>query len=159
MKQKKNASSAGAGRRIVNEMRLRLPASSVNEGVARGTVGAFLAQLDPTVEELADLKCVVSEAVTNCVVHAYGGRGGAIYITVRARADREVELSVRDCGCGIADVAEAMRPMFTTDKSGERSGMGFAVMQAFADRVRVRSEVGKGTKVTVTKRLSSAGER
>ena len=118
MKQKKNASSAGAGRRIVNEMRLRLPASSVNEGVARGTVGAFLAQLDPTVEELADLKCVVSEAVTNCVVHAYGGRGGAIYITVRARADREVELSVRDCGCGIADVAEAMRPMFTTDKSG-----------------------------------------
>ena len=121
MKQKKNASSAGAGRRIINEMRLRLPASSVNEGVARGTVGAFLAQLDPTVEELADLKCVVSEAVTNCVVHAYGGRGGAIYITIRARADREVELSVRDCGCGIADVAEAMRPMFTTDKSGERS--------------------------------------
>ncbi len=158
MKNSNKTASAGEGRRVVNEMRLRLPALSQNEGVARGTVGAFLAQLDPTVEELADLKCVVSEAVTNCVVHAYGGRGGAIYITVRARANREVELSVRDRGCGIANVREAMQPMFTTDKSGERSGMGFAVMQAFSDRVRVLSAVGKGTKVTVIKRLSPAGE-
>ena len=145
--------------KYVNYIKIEFPSKSCNEAFARSAAGVFAAQLDPTLEELGDVKTAVSEAVTNCVVHAYGGRGGAIYITVRARADREVELSVRDCGCGIADVAEAMQPMFTTDKSGERSGMGFAVMQAFADRVRVRSEVGKGTKVTVTKRLSAAGER
>ncbi len=137
-----------------NEAVLRLPSLSVNEGVARGLVGTVLSLLDPTVEELADVRCAVSEAVTNCIVHAYRGCVGDIYISVKLCEEKLVQIEVRDRGCGIADVEEARRPLFTTDPSGERSGMGFSVMEAFMDEVRVFSRVGRGTRVVMRKRLS-----
>lgn len=141
-------------RTLQNEMRMKISARSENEGVCRAMVAAFVASLDPNIEELADIKCAVSEAVTNCIVHAYGGRGGAIYISVGIYGDRVVRVEVRDRGCGIPDVAAAMRPTFTTDESGERSGMGFSVMGSFMSRLRVFSAVGRGTRVVMWKRLS-----
>ncbi len=147
-----------AKRTVVNEMKIRMPAISENEGTARSVIGAFAARLDPTVEELADLRCAVSEAVTNAVVHGYGNCGGVLYISVRAYSDRSVCVEIKDKGRGIEDVKTAMLPLYTTDKSGERSGMGFAVMQSFTDHVRVRSVPGKGTAVTLIKRLSRTEE-
>ena len=137
----------------INEMKLTLPALSANEGTARAIVGAFCAQLDPTVEELADLKCAVSEAVTNCIVHAYRDTVGIIYITVRLYDDRSVRIEIRDRGCGIADVRQARQPLYTTDAAGERSGMGFTMMESFCDKVRVSSTWGKGSTVVLYKRL------
>jgi stage II sporulation protein AB (anti-sigma F factor) len=137
-----------------NEMRLELPAISVNEGACRAVVAAFCAQADPNIEELADIKCAVSEAVTNCIVHAYGGRGGRIYITVGLYEGRRIRIRIRDSGCGIADIRTAMQPLYTTDKTGERSGMGFSVMESFMTSLRVISTVGKGTSVTMWKHLS-----
>ena len=137
-----------------NEMRLELPAISVNEGACRAVVAAFCAQADPNIEELADIKCAVSEAVTNCIVHAYGGRGGKIYITVGLYEGRRIRIRIRDSGCGIADIRTAMQPLYTTDKTGERSGMGFSVMESFMTSLRVISTVGKGTSVTMWKHLS-----
>ena len=136
-----------------NEIKLQVPAMSVNEGVCRAMVAAFCAQLDPNIEELADIKCSVSEAVTNCIVHAYGGRGGIIYITVGLYEGRWIRIEVRDRGCGIADVKTAMQPLYTTDRSGERSGMGFSVMESFMSRLSVSSTVGRGTRVVMWKRL------
>ena len=138
----------------INEMKLTLPALSVNEGVARAVVGAFCAQLNPTVEEVADLKCAVSEAVTNAIVHAYLGEGGPVYISVSLYDDRSIVIAVRDCGRGIPDVALARQPLYTTNTDGERSGMGFSVMEAFTDRLTVKSRVGVGTRVSMKKRLS-----
>ena len=138
----------------INEMKLTLPALSANEGAARAIVGAFCAQLDPTVEELSDLKCAVSEAVTNAIVHAYHGMGGLIYISVALFEDRSITVVIRDRGCGIADVAQARQPLFTTGADGERSGMGFSVMETFTDCLTVRSRIGVGTRVTMTKCLS-----
>ena len=138
---------------LVNEMKLRLPSLSVNESMARAAVAAFCAQTDPDATEIADIKCAVSEAVTNCIVHAYRNTVGVIYITVRLYEDRTVEIAIRDCGCGIEDVQEARRPLYTTDAEGERSGMGFTVMESFCDKVRVLSRCGKGTTVTLYKRL------
>ena len=138
----------------INELKLTLPALSANEGAARAIVGAFCAQLDPTVEELADLKCAVSEAVTNCIVHAYGGAGGPIYISVALFEHRSITVVIRDRGCGIADVVQARQPLFTTGADGERSGMGFSVMETFTDRLTVRSRIGVGTRVTMKKCLS-----
>ncbi len=138
----------------VNEMKVTLPALSVNEAVARALVGAFCAQLNPTLEEIADLKCAVSEAVTNGIVHGYRGEGGPLYISVALFDDRSVSVTVRDRGCGIPDVALARQPLFTTNTDGERSGMGFSVMETFTDRLSVRSRVGAGTTVTMRKRLS-----
>ena len=137
----------------INEMKFSIPALSVNEGVARAIVGAFCAQLNPTVEEIADLKCAVSEAVTNSIVHAYRGEGGMIYISVCLYEDRSISVVIRDRGCGIPDVKQAREPLFTTDAENERSGMGFTVMENFCDDLRVRSRVGKGTTVTLLKRL------
>ena len=137
-----------------NEMRLELPAISVNEGACRAVVAAFCAQADPNIEELADIKCAVSEAVTNCIVHAYGGRGGRIYITVGLYEGRRIRIRIRDSGCGIADIRTAMQPLYTTDKTGERSGMGFSVMESFMTSLRVISTVGKGPSVTMWKHLS-----
>ena len=152
-------------KRIINEMKLRLPALSVNESVSRSVISSFSAELNPTVEELADVRCAVSEAVTNAVVHGYkngavreGKREGRVYISVRLFKDRSIEIEVRDRGVGIADVKRAREPLYTTDETGERSGMGFAVMEAFTDSVRVSSHVGKGTRVTLFKRLSSQKE-
>ncbi len=139
--------------RKINEMKITLPALSVNESVARALVGAFCAQLNPTLEEIADLKCAVSEAVTNSIVHGYGGKGGPLYISVALFDDRSIKVSVRDRGCGIPDVSLARQPLFTTNTDGERSGMGFSVMETFTDRLLVHSRVGVGTGVTMKKRL------
>ena len=138
----------------INEMKITLPALSVNEGVARALVGAFCAQLNPTLEEIADLKCAVSEAVTNSIVHGYRGGGGPLYISVALFDDRSITVVIRDRGCGIPDVELARQPLYTTNTDGERSGMGFSVMETFTDRLTVRSRVGTGTGVTMKKRLS-----
>ena len=140
--------------RIQNKMKLQLPAISVNEGICRAIVGAFMTQADPTIEELADVKCAVSEAFTNCTVHAYRETGGIVYISATLYEDRKLSITIRDEGCGIADVKKAREPLFTTDESGDRSGMGFAVMESFTDRLTVTSKVGKGTKVRMIKYLT-----
>lgn len=144
-------------KRIINDMKLRLPALSVNEAVARSVISAFCAELDPTVEELGDLRCAVSEAVTNCIVHAYRGRAGEdcyIYISVRLYDTREVSVEISDNGCGIDDIDLARTPSFTTGESGERCGMGFLVMESFTDSLTVRSRPGKGTTVLMRKILT-----
>ncbi len=147
---------------VLNRMQVKLPALSVNEGMARATVAAFVAQLDPGVTELADIKCAVSEAVTNCIVHGYrdraeGAAPGTIVITVSILEGRAVKIEIKDKGCGIPDVAEARRPLFTTDAAGERSGMGFTVMESFTDHLRVTSKPGAGTTVTLLRKLSERG--
>ena len=136
-----------------NRMRLCLPAVSVNEGIARAAVAAFCAQCDPDATELADIKCAVSEAVTNCIVHAYRGEVGEIRIGVKLCEGRFVQIEIKDRGCGIPDIKKAREPLYTTDAENERSGMGFTVMENFCDDLRVRSRVGKGTTVTLLKRL------
>lgn len=137
--------------KVINKMQLKLPALSANEGMARAAVSAFCAQLDPTAVELADIKCAVSEAVTNCIVHAYKGRDGIIYINVSLLEGRVAKIEIKDRGCGIDDVKEARQPLFTTDAASERSGMGFTVMESFTDCLRVSSRVGKGTNITMFK--------
>ena len=134
-----------------NEMRLELPAISVNEGACRAVVAAFCAQADPNIEELADIKCAVSEAVTNCIVHAYPDTCGKIHILCRIYTGGLLEITVRDRGIGITDVGQAREPLFTTDAEGERSGMGFTVMESFTDCIKVTSRVGKGTSVVMYK--------
>lgn len=138
---------------VENEMEWRLPSLSVNEGIARAGVALFCAQLNPTALELADIKCAVSEAVTNCIVHGYRRQSGTVYISGRIAENGRVTVKIRDKGCGIADVAQAMQPLFTTAPEEERAGLGFAVMQSFCDKVRVRSAVGKGTTVTLEKQI------
>ena len=136
---------------IINEFRMILDSRSVNESFSRATVAAFTAQLDPTVEEINDIKTAVSEAVTNCIVHAYKDTIGKIYITVSTDG-QVVKIKIKDCGCGINDVDKAMEPLFTTGGE-ERAGLGFAVMESFMDRLKVRSVVGKGTTVIMQKKL------
>mgnify|MGYP005813173339 FL=1 len=139
-------------------MTLTIPSRSANEAFARMAVAAFVAQLDPTVEELCDIKTAVSEAVTNCIVHAYRDTIGRIYIQGRIDG-RRITVRIRDKGCGIPDVEKAMEPLFTTGTGAEeRAGLGFAVMQAMMDRVKVTSAVGKGTTVLLQKRLSDRGD-
>ena len=137
-----------------NEVRISLPSLSVNEGFARAVVAAFCAQLNPTTTEIADIKCAVSEAVTNCIVHAYRDTVGEIRITARLTGDDTVEVEIKDYGCGIPDVKSARQPLYTTDAAGERSGMGFTVMESFTDSMRVRSRVGRGTTVVLSKSLN-----
>lgn len=139
--------------RVENELHLKMPSLSANEGFARAAVAAFCAQLNPTAVELADLKCAVSEAVTNCIVHAYKDGAGEICLNVKLCEGRMVQVEIRDRGCGIADVKKAREPLFTTDAAGERSGMGFTVMESFCDSVRVHSRLGRGTTVVLFKRL------
>ncbi len=150
----RNSQFAGA---VQNKMQVKLPALSVNEGMARATVAAFVAQLDPGVTELADIKCAVSEAVTNSIVHGYREETGYITITVSLLEGRVVKIEVKDKGCGIPDVRAARQPLFTTDAAGERSGMGFTVMESFTDCLRVTSKPGVGTTVTMFRRLSERG--
>lgn len=143
-------------KRIINEMKLRLPAIGVNEAVARACISAFVAELNPTVEEVGDIRLAVSEAVTNCIVHAYPEpyerEKANIYISVRLYDNREVTVEISDNGCGIADVGRAREPMFTTGDS-ERCGMGFLVMESFTDSLNVKSSKGKGTTVLMKKVL------
>ena len=138
---------------VVNEMQMKLPSLSVNEGMARAAVAAFCAQMDPRPVEIADIKCAVSEAVTNCIVHGYKNTVGIIYITVKLCENGIVRIEIRDKGCGIDDVKQARMPLYTTDAENERSGMGFTVLESFCDKVRVYSKCGKGTTVTLFKRL------
>lgn len=135
-----------------DEIKLVIPSRSQNESFARVAVGAFVARFDPTLEELNDIKTAVSEAVTNCIVHAYRDTIGKIYITVSAEGET-VKIKIRDNGCGIADIEKAKEPLFTTGGE-ERAGLGFAVMESFTDKLKVRSTVGKGTTVTMQKKLN-----
>ena len=140
---------------VKNTMKLALPSLSVNESMARAAVAAFCAQLDPATTDLADLKCAVSEAVTNAIVHAYRDTVGIIYITVKLINDGTVRIDIRDRGCGIADIKKAREPLFTTDAESERSGLGFTVMESFCDKIRVRSTPQKGTTVTLIKKIGA----
>ena len=143
---------------VMNEMKLSFLSRSANESFARVAVASFFAQLDPTVDEMADIKTAVSEAVTNCIVHGYAERLGIIYIHARILGDNMISVKVKDKGCGIPDIKQAMEPMFTTCKTGERAGLGFAVMQSFMDTVRVYSTPGKGTTVVLKKKMASRGK-
>ena len=135
-----------------NHIKLYLPSLSVNEGLARQAVASFVAQLNPTIEEISDIKCAVSEAVTNSIVHGYKFKEGIIYICVKYFSDRTVVIEIKDNGCGIEDVKMAMTPLYTTDTSGERSGMGLPIIRAFCDSVRVVSRPGF-TRITMKKKL------
>lgn len=138
-----------------NTCRISFPSLSANEGYARACAAAFCAQLDPTATELSDVKCAVSEAVTNAIVHGYRDTLGEITMTLRCLPDRTIRIEIRDRGCGIADVAAARVPLYTTDPAGERSGMGFTVMESFMDSLRILSSPGKGTKITMTKKFAA----
>lgn len=137
-----------------NFIKLEFPAKSANEAFARATVGAFAVQLDLTASELADIKTAVSEAVTNSIVHGYINGMGIIYITCRI-INNEFEIIVEDKGVGIENIGQAMQPLFTTDTDGERSGMGFTVMQTFMDDLEVISKLGEGTTVKMRKTINS----
>ena len=139
----------------INQMKLEFLSVPENEGFARVAVSAFAVQLDPTLDVLADIKTAVSEAVTNAIVHGYGEMLGVVEITAALRTDDVLEIAVADKGKGIADVAQAMQPFFTTQPEKERSGMGFSVMQTFMDKVDVASVPGEGTTVRMEKRLRS----
>ena len=136
--------------KIINEMKIVFDSKSINESFARSAVAGFVIQLDPTVGELNDIRTAVSEAVTNCVVHAYKETIGIITVKVQITDTHTVIIQVQDKGSGIADIRQAMQPLFTTGGS-ERAGLGFAVMQSFTDKIKVRSKMGKGTVVTMEK--------
>ena len=135
-----------------NEFKLTVESKSINEGFVRVVASSFIAQLDPTLDELTDFKTAVSEAVTNCIVHAYKETCGKIYINGVIFDDNTVRLTVRDRGCGIADISKATQPLYTTGGS-DRAGLGFTVMESFCDNIKVRSSLGKGTSVTLTKKI------
>ena len=137
----------------INNFYLRIPSRSANESFARVAVSAFVSQLDPTLEELSDIKTAVSEAVTNSIVHAYKTKIGYVYITAEIYENRSIKIRIRDSGCGIDDVQKALEPLFTT-VGGERSGLGFSVMQSFMDYLKVTSKPEKGTTVIMKKTLS-----
>ncbi len=143
--------------KVVNEIKFVMPSLSVNEAAARAAVSSFVIQADPTVEELADIRTAVSEAVTNCIVHGYRGTQGKIELTVKLMENREIYIKIKDNGCGIPDVKQAMEPLFTTAPEEERSGLGFSVMESFMDKLTVKSRKDKGTSVIMRKRLSVHG--
>lgn len=139
----------------INELKFQIPSYSSNEASSRAIVSAFCAALNPTVEELSDIKCAVSEAVTNSTVHGYRDMIGTITIDVKLYSDRSLKIDIKDKGCGIENIEQALQPLYTTDPEGERSGMGFTVMENFMDSMSVKSTVGRGTKVTMRKKLSA----
>ena len=145
--------------RYTNQAVLVFPSKSANEGFARSAAAAFAAQLDPTLDELGDVKTAVSEAVTNAIVHAYPDTLGKVQLKLRLYPEGELEVIVRDWGVGIPDVNKARTPLYTTGDE-ERSGMGFTIMESFMDTVRVRSVPGKGTTVSMRKKFAArAGVR
>ena len=141
----------------MNEMSVSFLSCSANEGFARAAVAAFVSQLDPTIDELSDIKTAVSEAVTNAIVHGYSGGCGMVEMKCRALG-RTIEITITDYGCGIDDVALAMQPLYSGSDDEERSGMGFTVMQSFMDSLSVESEPGVGTTVTMTKRTGEESD-
>ena len=138
--------------KIKNEMKLEFLSKSINEGFARITVAAFVSQLDPTIEEVADIKTSVSEAVTNSIIHAYPNSDGIIKIRA-VLIENEIEIEVSDCGVGIENIEEARKPLFTSKGNLERSGMGFTIIENFMDELNIESIVGLGTKVTMKKKI------
>lgn len=138
---------------VKNSFSMTFMSRSSNEGFARAVVSAFATQLDPTLEEISDIKTAVSEAVTNSIVHAYNNGIGKIYITAEILEPNSIKIKIRDKGCGIENIEKAMEPLYTT-VGGERAGLGFAVMQSFMDDLKVRSTVCKGTTIIMTKKIS-----
>lgn len=136
--------------KVINKTEITFPSNSINEGFARAAVSLFLSQLDPTVPDLTDMKTAVSEAVTNAIVHGYRDKIGTVYITAKIFENGKAMVKIRDRGCGIPDIKQAMEPLFTTG-GDERAGLGFAVMQSFCDQIRVTSAPERGTSVTLTK--------
>lgn len=141
--------------KMENKMRVSFPSRSVNEALARTVAAAFVVALDPTVDELCDIKTAVSEAVTNCIVHGYRDGIGQVYITAALYPGGRVVFKIRDQGCGIPDIKKAMEPLFTTCTTGERAGLGFAVMEELMDKVKVTSVPGKGTTVVMERKIKS----
>ncbi len=139
--------------KILNECKCTFPANSANESLARAMLSAFLIPADPTAQELADLRTVISEAVTNAIVHGYRGTSGDVSVCLRLLPERVIYIRVSDKGCGIADVAKAMEPLYTSAPEEERAGLGFAIMQTFTDSLNVRSFQGHGTTLTMRRRL------
>ena len=144
--------------KIENHVTLEFPSRSANEGFARTAAACFAAQLDPTLEEVNDVKTAVSEAVTNAIVHAYPDCLGKVVVKLRIKEERTLEIVVRDWGVGIADVDQARTPLFTTG-SEDRSGMGFTIMESFMDTLKVRSAPGRGTSVTMARKISRRAGR
>lgn len=138
---------------VKNELKLSFPSKSCNESIARMCVAAFVASADPTVSELAEIKTAVSEAVTNSIVHGYRGTSGNVNIYARILDGGLLTIKISDKGCGIPDIEKALEPLYTSAPEEERSGLGFAVMESFSDKLRVKSTVGKGTSVTLQRRL------
>ncbi len=139
---------------IKNKFSMTVSARSSNESFVRACVAAFAAQLDPTLEEINDIKTAVSEAVTNCIVHAYSEQLiGKIYISAELNDENEIKIKIRDKGCGIENIEQAMEPLYSS-VGGERAGLGFAVMQSFMDKIRVTSVMNKGTTVVLVKKIS-----
>lgn len=141
--------------RPINEMKLMFPSYSENERLARIAISGFLSALDPSIDELSDIKTAVSEGVTNAIVHGYRGTTGTVTVYAKLMKERRLYIKITDKGCGIEDVKKAMEPLFTTAPQDDRAGLGFAIMQTFMENVRVRSKVGKGTTVIMERRLSS----
>ena len=140
---------------IVNQTKITFPSLSQNEAYSRSVAASFVSQLNPTYDELSDIKCAVSEAVTNAIVHGYRDKVGEITLVMKITDAREFIAEVRDKGCGIEDIELARRPMFTTDRENERSGMGFTIIENFMDSMKVTSSPGKGTKLLISKKLSA----
>ena len=141
--------------KIINEMKMSFPSYSENERFARIAVAGFLSQLDPLVDELADIKTAVSEGVTNAIVHGYRDCVGIIYLNVRILPNRKIYIKIRDKGCGIEDIEQAMQPMFTTSPEEERAGLGFSVMESFMDKIKVQSKPDKGTVLILEKTIKT----
>ncbi len=133
-------------------IKFEFPSRSVNESFARAAAASFAARLDPTLDELADIKTAVSEAVTNCIVHAYPNEVGVIWMRIGVRDENVLEIMIKDKGVGIPDIQKAREPLFTTG-GDDRSGMGFTIMESFMDKVRVRSKEGKGTTIVLSRRI------
>ncbi len=144
---------------ITNYMKMTMAPYSRNEALARMCAAAFASQLDPTIEEMTEIKAAVSEAVTNCIVHAYKYTTGDIRMEMKIIGTDTIYIKIRDKGCGIPDVKKAMEALFTTSPENERSGLGFSVMESFMDKVKVTSAVGKGTTVTMTRKLTMRNEQ
>ncbi len=140
--------------KIINEMKISFPSRSVNESFSRSAIASFALLLDPRVDELSDIRTAVSEAVTNCIVHAYKDTVGTIEITARILEGNILYIRIKDKGCGIPDIEKALEPMFTTAPEEERAGLGFAVMESFMDKLSVKSKVGVGTTVVMQKKIS-----
>lgn len=141
--------------KIVNELKMSFPSLSENERFSRLAVSGFLSQLNPQIDELSEIKTAVSEGVTNCIVHAYRNVAGIIFMQVRIMENEKIYIKIRDKGCGIPDIKKAMEPLFTTAPDEERAGLGFAVMESFMDKIKVRSAEGKGTTIIMEKTLKS----